>query len=179
MKIAVIADVHANLYALEAFLAYLADNPEIEHVWNLGDFLQIGPHPAEVTDLILQDARFISILGNNEQALLHRDTARFPEDEVAHQDWTIAQLGEVRIGRIGQLPGAIDLTVDGKRVLLMHEKPLSSELTGDIDFICCGHTHLPSYEMHGTVGIVNSGSLGFAQGHTSVAARASRPSLLT
>lgn len=166
-RIAVIADVHANMYALQAFLDYLADNPEIEQVWNLGDFLQIGPHPAEVADLILQDNRFITIIGNNEQALLHRDTARFSEGEVAHQNWTIMQLGEERMERIRALPVAIRNTVGGKQVLLTHEKPAASEVIDNASLVCFGHTHLPSWEMHWNVLLLNPGALGFAQGHTS------------
>lgn len=166
MKIAVIADTHANRYALQAFLAWLTRNPEIEQVWNLGDFLQQGPHPAEVADLLLQDSRFVTILGNNEQTLLHRDLSAFPANEIAHQNWTIIQLGEDRLGRIKQLPTSLRLTVGGKRVLLTHEKPPVGEETRDFDLICCGHTHMPSYETYATVGIMNPGSLGFTCGQT-------------
>lgn len=165
-KVAVIADVHANMYALEAFLAYL-DTTDITEVWNLGDFLQIGPHPAEVADLLLLDSCVITILGNNEQALMHRDPSGFPVDEIAHQDWTIAQLGEERLSRIRQLPSTLRLTVAGRQVLLTHEQPTVDENTSHVDLICCGHTHQPSYERHGTVGIMNPGSLGFTTGHTS------------
>lgn len=48
-KIAIVADVHANIYALEAFLEHIREL-EITQIWNLGDFLQVGPHPREVAD---------------------------------------------------------------------------------------------------------------------------------
>ena len=167
IKIALIADVHANLYALQAFLDYLSQHPDIEQVWHLGDFLQIGPHPAEVADLILDDPRFLTVMGNNERALLQRDPAGFPAEEIAHQDWTIAQLGEERLARIGELPDGLLLEVGHRRVLLVHEQPPAGGEMHEADLICCGHTHLPSYETRGTMGIMNPGTLGCAHGHQS------------
>jgi putative phosphoesterase len=165
-KVAVVADVHANRYALQAFIAWLSRHPEIEQVWNLGDFLQQGPHPAEVVDLLLQDNRFMTILGNNEQTLLQREPAAFSANEVAHQDWTIAQVGQRRLAWISQLPDSLRVTMKGKQVLLIHEQPPLGEETRGLDLICCGHTHQPSYETLGTLGILNPGSLGFTRGHS-------------
>jgi len=156
--IAVVADLHANLYAVQAFLAWLTDHPKVEQVWNLGDFLQIGPHPAEVTDLLLGDARFVNIFGNNEQTLLHRDPSAFSPDEWAHQQWTIAQLGTERL----QLPVTCRLTVGGTRVLLTHEPPAPADLDA-IDLACCGHTHVPSCTREGNAIVLNPGSLGFGR----------------
>ncbi|HEY3396891.1 MAG TPA: metallophosphoesterase family protein [Armatimonadota bacterium] len=164
VSIALIADVHANVYALKGFLDFLARHPDIEQVWNLGDFLQIGPDPAEVADLILDDARFLTILGNNEQSLLQRDLAGFPDDEIAHQDWTLAQLGEERLAHIRQLPVTRRLAVGGRRVLLVHEKTTVCEELSETDLLCCGHTHYPAEEIEGTVRIMNPGSLGFGWG---------------
>ena len=39
-KIAIVTDIHANIYALNAFLEYL-DTNNINKVLNLGDFVQI------------------------------------------------------------------------------------------------------------------------------------------
>ena len=92
VTIALIADIHANRYALQAFLEYLSDNPGISQVWNLGDFLQIGPHPAEIVDMLFTNSRFVTILGNNELALFQRDDTAFPADELAHQKWAMSIL---------------------------------------------------------------------------------------
>ena len=69
-RVAVISDIHANIHALEVFMNYLNARPEIEVVLNLGDFLQLGPNPAEVFDVVAEDKRFINILGNNEIELM-------------------------------------------------------------------------------------------------------------
>lgn len=39
-KIAIVADIHANIYALNVFLEYIKEN-NISKVLNLGDFVQI------------------------------------------------------------------------------------------------------------------------------------------
>ncbi len=39
-KIAIVADIHANIYALRTFLNYLEEK-NINKVLNLGDFVQI------------------------------------------------------------------------------------------------------------------------------------------
>jgi len=64
-QIAVVADIHANKYALTKFLNYIEIELKVDYILNLGDFLQIGPHPKEVTEIILSDDRFINIIGNN------------------------------------------------------------------------------------------------------------------
>ena len=50
MKIAILADVHANLPALRAALAD-AEQQGCERLYHAGDLIAIGPYPAEVIDL--------------------------------------------------------------------------------------------------------------------------------
>ncbi|HAG43722.1 MAG TPA: phosphodiesterase, partial [Clostridium sp.] len=65
-KVIVVADIHANIHALNVFLDYLKnENEDIKYILNLGDFIQEGPNPAEVFDIVMNDKRFINILGNN------------------------------------------------------------------------------------------------------------------
>jgi len=71
-KIAVISDIHANKYALAQFLHYIDKNFPVDKILNLGDFLHIGPHPKEVTEIVLNDKRFVNIVGNNEMIVLGR-----------------------------------------------------------------------------------------------------------
>jgi predicted phosphodiesterase len=44
-KIAIISDIKANKYALEAFIKYMEKDKEIEYVLNLGNFIQNAPNP--------------------------------------------------------------------------------------------------------------------------------------
>jgi len=67
MRIAVIADIHANLTAFQAVLADI-ETQMIDRIINLGDFIGYGPEPEAVAQ-ILRERQIPSILGNHEMAL--------------------------------------------------------------------------------------------------------------
>ena len=157
-KIAVVADIHANIYALTAFLDYLAMRDDISHIWNVGDFLQIGPHPSEVADVVLSDPRFLNILGNNEQALLYRDPSAFGPDELAHQDWVTEQVGPLVLDQLSQLPSSRLIQANGLIVALVHRPEDAEDLRADSIFV--GHTHRQGENRCGSTLVVNPGSLG-------------------
>ena len=52
MKFALITDIHGNASALEAVLAILHRDQEIETIYCLGDLVGIGAQTNEVIDLI-------------------------------------------------------------------------------------------------------------------------------
>ncbi len=158
-KIAVIADVHANIYALTAFLDFVDKSGDIDCIWNLGDFLQIGPHPREVAEKILNDPRFINVLGNNEQALMERNQSSFPANEVAHQNWTLEQIGDDLLSRLRNIPVVRQEHLGNQRVLLIHI-PEEAQHYPNIDMVTCGHTHKQLRWTENGVEYVNPGSLG-------------------
>ncbi len=47
MKLAVIADIHGNLTALETVLNEIDNEGDVDMVWVLGDLAAHGPQPAE------------------------------------------------------------------------------------------------------------------------------------
>jgi putative phosphoesterase len=177
-KFAIVADIHANKYALKVFLEYLDAHFPVSDILNLGDFVQIGPHPKEVTELVLTDRRFINILGNNETALLERDPTSCPEDEFAHQDWTISQLGPDLVGNLGHLSRSNILKIQDKRILMIHSRPYSTtsmpliyqgktldDFVKDYDgmgadYILFGHTHIQTLLSHKGKVFINPGSVG-------------------
>ena len=70
MRIAVFADVHGNLLALEAVLADIASRSPDATV-NLGDCLS-GPLQAAATADLLMSRDFLTIRGNHDRQLLDR-----------------------------------------------------------------------------------------------------------
>ena len=67
MRIAIIADIHANYQALQAVLADI-DRQNIDEIISLGDNVGYGPQPDEVVkELIARD--IFSIIGNHELGL--------------------------------------------------------------------------------------------------------------
>lgn len=66
MRVAVLADMHAHLDALEAVLA-AADG--VDEVWSLGDMVGTGPDPAEVVARVRSVCR-VALLGNHDYLAL-------------------------------------------------------------------------------------------------------------
>lgn len=64
---AIISDVHANLEALEAVLADIAELG-IEEIYCLGDIVGYGPNPREVIDLVMEHCQLV-LLGNHDEAV--------------------------------------------------------------------------------------------------------------
>lgn len=70
MRIAVIADIHANLAALEAILEDI-DSQQVSEVFCLGDTIGYGPDPEEVIQE-LQKRKIVSVQGNHEYAIVNK-----------------------------------------------------------------------------------------------------------
>src|SRR5439155_20678883 len=77
MHLAVLADVHANLPALEAVLADV-DRVAPAGSWVAGDLIGYNPWPNEVLQ-ILRDRRMKAIRGNHDRAACGAETFRFNE----------------------------------------------------------------------------------------------------
>lgn len=121
-KIAVISDIHANIHGLKSFIRYL-DQEGIEMVLNLGDFAMRGPNPCEVFDLIMEDKRFINIIGDDENSLLNEERS-FDEldgDGRSIYNWAKETLGEIRLEKLKELPKLKELNIQGKKILMIHD----------------------------------------------------------
>lgn len=68
MRIAVISDIHANLYALEAVLAEIDRDPPDE-IWCLGDTVGYGPRPNECCELV-RERSALTLVGNHDLVAL-------------------------------------------------------------------------------------------------------------
>jgi diadenosine tetraphosphatase ApaH/serine/threonine PP2A family protein phosphatase len=73
MRLAIIADVHSNLEALESVIAAL-QGEGVEAVLNLGDLVGYGASPNECLALLKQ-VQFWSLAGNHDLALLSPERA--------------------------------------------------------------------------------------------------------
>ena len=164
-RVAVISDIHANIHALEVFMKYLNARPEIELVLNLGDFLQLGPNPAEVFDLLVEDKRFINILGNNEIELIEPIDKNEDAERVKHILWTKEKIGQDRLEKLRNIPKSKMVNLYGKKVMMVHtvtEQYIDIKQLEKCEYVLMGHTHqqaLGSYWKERRV--MNPGSIGF------------------
>jgi putative phosphoesterase len=162
MRLAVIADTHGNLRALEAVLTDIATHAPDATV-DLGDCLS-GPLEAAATADLLMHHGFVTVRGNHDRQLLDRPpSAMGPSDRAAYE-----QLDDRHRAWLATLPvTAVVSDGGGADVLLCHGSP-ESDLTylletvsphgmalaapADVQarlgptserIILCGHTHLP------------------------------------
>lgn len=121
-RIAIIADVHGNIPALEAVLED-AMKRGIDRVFCLGDLVGKGPEPDAAVDTCRRACEQV-IKGNWDASIAREDPANpFPAALRKHVGWHRQKLGEARLEYLDSLPGAIDFLMSGKRVRLVHASP--------------------------------------------------------
>lgn len=92
-RFAVLADVHANVHALQAVLAQL-DREGIEQILVLGDIVGYGPDPEACVEL-LQQRQCLVVQGNHDYAAATGDTHRgFSRLACWSIDWTREHIGD-------------------------------------------------------------------------------------
>ncbi len=188
MKIAVIADPHANLVALQAAVADIeAWQPDAVLV--AGEIVNRGPRPKECLDLILEKARsqnsqqpWLLVRGNHEDYVIDQARPGAPRSGPAEQVhrpsiWTLDQLGG-DVSALQAMPFQQSLKgPDGREVRLVHasmrgirdgifpetrDKELRKQIapTDGLAAFIAGHTHRPLVRRLDGVLVVNAGSTG-------------------
>jgi predicted phosphodiesterase len=102
VKVAVISDVHANLPALEAVLAWIeADG--VDELWCLGDLTGYGAEPEQCMDIVL-DRAAICLAGNHDMVVTGEIAiAMFSSDARAAAEWTREVLDADALARLRAL----------------------------------------------------------------------------
>ena len=115
MRIAVIADIHGNILALEAVLADLARRGGADRVVNLGDCVSGPLWPRETMER-LEELGWPTVRGNHD-----RRVADDPLDEMGPSDkFAYDRLTEAQRDRLAALPFRLMLAPS---VLAFHARP--------------------------------------------------------
>jgi diadenosine tetraphosphatase ApaH/serine/threonine PP2A family protein phosphatase len=153
MRIAIIADVHSNLAALEAVLNDAQSQKAVDGLWCLGDVVGYGPQPRQcLTRLREMGARMV--VGNHDLAAIGQlAMADFNTDAAAAARWTSRQLDEEEQRFLARLPQVIedeDFTqVHGTmrgpiwEYLYSYDAALAHLQRQKTPFGLAGHTHVP------------------------------------
>jgi predicted phosphodiesterase len=182
MKIAIIADIHANYIALEAIANHI-DNWAPDQVVVAGDIINRGPRPYECLSLITARARthgWLNLKGNHEDYVISQadpDAPRSgPEFEVHRASfWTFQKLlGNIQ--EINKLPFSHSLVdPDGHEIRFVHasmrgnrdgvypdtpDHILQEQIGTPPVLFGVGHTHIPLIRRLAKTLIVNVGSAG-------------------
>jgi predicted phosphodiesterase len=180
MQIAVLADIHGNLPALEAVAADIARlDPDL--VFVAGDFQNRGPNPREVTEFVAKSG-WTLLRGNHEDYVIHQSQNSQTQDATEYYNWLPARwtadlTGEF-VDSIRRLPIATTLIgPDQVSIIIAHGSPRSNnegffpttseakaaEMIGDDPpgLLCVGHSHLPFVRRINATLLVNVGAVGF------------------
>lgn len=180
MRLALLADIHGNLPALNAVLedAKLAG---VTDYLCLGDVANLGPNPSEVLDLIKQ-LNCPVIMGNTDYALISPLKISQAKDEASQfshdlATWCAAQLSDVQKRYVAQFQTSHTMTIATKIILAYHGSPLSYNdyitaqttdetleqlLTPVADLYIGGHTHEQFIRRFANARVMNPGSVGIA-----------------
>ncbi len=168
MRVAVVADVHGNLPALEAVLAEV-ERERVDLVVSGGD-VAMGPMPAECVDALRALDRVLWVRGN-------ADRGAAPHSYAATVAWVRERLGEERWELLAGTPLTARADLDGLgAVLFCHGTPRSDEeiltklspeqrvaaaLAGvEEQVVVHGHTHVQYDREVAGRRVVNAGSVG-------------------
>ncbi|MCR4337505.1 MAG: YfcE family phosphodiesterase [Candidatus Omnitrophica bacterium] len=180
MKIALLADIHGNLPALESVLKDV-HKQGCEEIWHLGDLVGYGPFPEQSVQRLCRE-KAMSIVGNYDLKVLEfkkkedewkekKDPAKFFSFQ-----WTHRQLSVSTKRYLAALPEKMVLQRQSVRFLLVHGSPeaIDEPLTKDTprrrfqelasavnaDIVLCGHTHEYFLKTFNGKKFINPGSVG-------------------
>jgi diadenosine tetraphosphatase ApaH/serine/threonine PP2A family protein phosphatase len=173
MRIAIIADPHANLVALEAVLRHAKAQGATDGLWCPGDIVGYGPQPMECVAR-LREAGATTVAGNHDRAGTGMmDTEEFNPDAARAALWTRAQLPKDYAAFLDALPEVAYLSpgqearlnagaseaeftlVHGSlrwpiwEYLQSHEAALAHLERQETPFSLVGHTHVPMLVVQG------------------------------
>jgi protein phosphatase len=176
MRYLILADIHANIDALEAI------NESFDRVLFLGDLVDYGPAPEEAIQWIRR-AEAIGVCGNHDFAMATgADCRSSPVSyalSVATREHFRPLIGKDSLEYLRDLPEKLTVWAEGTRFSLMHATPRDpiyeylggdasdaawlpavGDLANDHGWLLVGHTHRPFLRRIGPLNIVNPGSLG-------------------
>lgn len=174
MKIAVMSDIHGNIYALMKTLEDI-DEQRVDKIICLGDLVGYGPHPNEVIALIKR-REIPCIKGNYDASVVDGDFTFIRNTAINSfaLPWTCE---EVRVSNkyyLDSLPTSLKYTFNGVNILFTHGSPnaineylfedaentkkVMTEYEGDV--LVCAHTHIPFTKKFNNKTLINVGSVG-------------------
>jgi putative phosphoesterase len=179
MRVAIIADIHGNLVALDAVLAEI-ERERPDAVVCLGDVAATGPQPAEAVAR-LRALGCAAVMGNADAWLLDPRPYDTDDEDMrrieAIDRWCAARLAPADLAYLRAFQPLVTLPLSGEASLLcFHGSPRSfdeiilattpeaelEEMLGGYRaaVMAGGHTHIQLLRRHGETLLLNPGSVG-------------------
>lgn len=169
-RIALVADLHGNLPATMVLDKDLKRRG-LSDIWCLGDIVGKGPNSAETFDWAMANCQVI-LRGNWDEGIAGQHFCK-------NDQFYYRQLGQERMRQLGELPLEHHFVLSGKRIRLIHGRPIMKELQSmrdtsdnlrwlfepDFDVVGYADVHRPGYRSLYFPGLLfNTGSVGNALG---------------
>ena len=170
MKVAVLADVHSNLLALNQILDDAFKN-KVDKIIFLGDYITDGPFNNEVLNIIRKNGDYV-VQGNRERYIINYDESRKGFSNYKPISFVYDSLDDKNKDYIKSLDKELIFEIGGAKILLIHGDEISSceealydgcdNLAKRYDYDMClyGHTHRFKYFEHNNRKYLNPGSCG-------------------
>lgn len=169
MKIALLADIHANLPALQAVLN---DLPYVDSIVCLGDVVGYYADPNEVCE-VLRERKIATIRGNHDAYVAGKLNPQPERAEAYRTAWTRRVLACEHLAWLESVPISLEFECGRLTLQLRHATPwdeegylypdsdrLSEIQLGSNQFLALGHTHWPMLRQCGEGFVLNPGSVG-------------------
>lgn len=164
MRVGIVSDIHCNADGLRDALGVMG---EIDELLCLGDAIFEYQFSNDVAAILKQHGAHV-IQGNHEEVFFSSAGSRARD-----RDW----IDQGLMAYLGNQPHRRELTLGGKRFLLVHSTPweprgeyvyphsgkLDRFAEADADFVLYGHTHAQIVKRVGRVTVINPGSAGDAR----------------
>src|SRR5437660_827423 len=121
LRIAIIADIHANVWALEAVLADI-ENQRVDTIFNLGDILYGALKPRATYERLRALGDLLTIRGNQDRQIY--DATQQERRQNPTLGYVVKDLGEEPIGWLRTLPPTATFE---EEIFLCHGTPASDE----------------------------------------------------
>ena len=178
MNIAILSDIHANFEALQAVLKQV-DQLDFDHIYVLGDLVGYYYEPHKCLEAL--EARSVTAIKGNHEELLFRSinckTTKQQLREKYGSGLVVAEkvLDRTKIRNLLNLPRRINVNLEGKNIVFMHEANFSTnpylypdfkeyeinkDALTDAHAIFFGHSHYQFSRMINNTRIINPGSVG-------------------
>lgn len=174
MKLAIISDIHGNIYALMRVLEDI-DDQKVDSIICLGDLVGYGPHPNETVNLIRRK-NILCLKGNYDASVVNEAYTYIRETEINSFSlpWTVEELRMENKFYLKNLPTSLTLEFNNTKIKFVHGSPNAinqylledssetSEIMNNLkeDVLVCAHTHLPSIKQFNNKLFINDGSVG-------------------
>ena len=174
MKIAIISDIHSNVYALMNVFDDI-DDQKADLIVCLGDLVGYGPHPNETISYIKRK-NVLCLKGNYDASVVDNDFSYIRQTDINSftLPWTVAELRAANKYYLNGLPENLTLNFNKKSIKFVHGSPNkineylfeneenTKQVMADLkeDILICAHTHIPAVKQFGNKLFINCGSVG-------------------